>query len=139
MMVTTLNKKSRGFTLVELITVIGLLAILAVLAVMSFQNINDNAQRAVITSDAGAVARALNSWNSVAHTGHRITGIAGIPVAGDAVNLVMAAPTQGPFPMDFSVHLATGRWAQISAPGDLFTTAPLTYNTTTALWEVYRP
>ncbi|MCL2576688.1 MAG: type II secretion system GspH family protein [Defluviitaleaceae bacterium] len=59
-----MNKNQKGFTLVELIVVIAVLALLAVGAVIAFQGIQANARRATLTSDANALASALNAANS---------------------------------------------------------------------------
>lgn len=59
------NKKRKGFTLVELITVIAVLVVLGVAAVFAFQNIAGQAQDASDLSIAQNIVDNLNMANSV--------------------------------------------------------------------------
>lgn len=49
-----------GFTLIELVIVIVLLGVLAAIAVPRFVNLEDDAQRAALTSNAAAMSSAMN-------------------------------------------------------------------------------
>lgn len=93
------NKKSKGFTLVELIVVIGVLAILAVAAVVGFQGIQANARRATLSAEANMTASVLNNFNAVATApvageNGRVTA-ANINAADGAAFIELVVPAQG--------------------------------------------
>jgi len=60
-----MKKNQKGFTLVELISVISLLLVLSVLAVAAYGNITEAARNAAIQADANALARAMNTYESI--------------------------------------------------------------------------
>ncbi len=82
-MIKQVNKKRKGFTLVELIVVIAILLILAVAAVGAYSGFELQARKASLKSDASAVVTALNDLNSFALT--KITG-ANIIGSGSTAN-----------------------------------------------------
>ena len=74
-MLKHLQKKKKGFTLVELIVVVSVLLILAVLAVVAYSNITDSARQAALRSDASTLAGALNNYNAMCPGNNVIIGI----------------------------------------------------------------
>ncbi|MCL2049251.1 MAG: prepilin-type N-terminal cleavage/methylation domain-containing protein [Defluviitaleaceae bacterium] len=69
-------KKTKGFTLVELIVVIAVLALLAVGAVMAIIGVQNNARNAAARSSANELANHLNTVMSF--DAHRLTARAGV-------------------------------------------------------------
>lgn len=68
----TLNKKRKGFTLVELIAVIAILAVLSVGAITGYSNVRAGAEKAVNKSNAAVIANTLNTYNMLASDSHKI-------------------------------------------------------------------
>ena len=129
-----MNKKRKGFTLVELIVVMAVLLVLSVLAVMAYSDIQETFRRSARVSDAGAIARSINTYNSACAPGNII--IAHAAVAGVSAGLPAitgTAATSFLFPlqldttdsdlldMNLSVTLEGSRWndrtAQITTAG----------------------
>jgi len=59
------SKKSKGFTLVELIIVIALIAALSVAAVISYRSLSTSAEETLIKQEASFIVRTLNMYNSL--------------------------------------------------------------------------
>ncbi|MCL2576690.1 MAG: prepilin-type N-terminal cleavage/methylation domain-containing protein [Defluviitaleaceae bacterium] len=57
-------RKNDGFTLVEIIVVISIIAILSVMSVVAFNGVQANARRSALSSDASALAAAINHFNA---------------------------------------------------------------------------
>lgn len=78
-------KKTRGFTLIELVIVITLLGILAATALPKFASLTVNAQNAANQGVGGALASAAN----IAHASWIANGapVVGLPIQMDCTNL----------------------------------------------------
>jgi prepilin-type N-terminal cleavage/methylation domain-containing protein len=106
-MMNATNKKRKGFSLVELIVVISIMLVLSVLAVVAFTNISDSAREAAERADANAVARSLNTFNTlaIADTNKYIT-VTAIPTADGNTYVIVHTTTTGVMPITLSVTVA---------------------------------
>lgn len=136
-----MNKKRKGFTLVELIVVMAVLLVLSVLAVLAYSNIQENFRDAARSSDAMAVARSLNTYNSACGAGFKIginTTDDGFLTTSTATNFSNTIKTDGIvfiylddavgalIEMDLSVYTEPKRWLAAATPNTLFDY--ITYN-----------
>jgi prepilin-type N-terminal cleavage/methylation domain-containing protein len=102
------NKKRKGFTLVELIVVIGILLVLSVLAILALSNISDAARRSANSADANTLARALNTYNSVA-----VVKVSVVPTASNGKFDLNLTTSNAPVAMDLSVTTDSTRAASV--------------------------
>lgn len=85
-----MRKATSGFTIVELLIVIVVIAILAAISVVAYNGIQERANGAAITSQAGAYVKGLQLWS--AETGQ-------VPVAGNSCIAPQASITGGVCPI----------------------------------------
>ena len=56
--ISTLNKRVKGFSLIELLVVIGIIGVLAAVAIPAYQRYQENAERGSLTASLNAVGKA---------------------------------------------------------------------------------
>jgi len=103
-----MKEGNKGFTLVELIAVICLLMMLSVLAVFSYVSVTDAAKAEAVQSDAEALARAINHYNSLVRSERIEVNFQNLDHDGDYFPLVVKAEENGLVDMDLSVMVGYG-------------------------------
>lgn len=98
------KKKTKGFTLIEIIVVISIIAILAFIAIPKFGNIQENAKQKADVATAKNIAMAINTELS---KGESVTNINGDIVKKYFNNeeIKQQALVDNNLPNKFSVHI----------------------------------
>jgi prepilin-type N-terminal cleavage/methylation domain-containing protein len=91
------NKKSKGFSLVELMIVVTVMLILGAGAVIAFSNVTANAARAADRAAAVTLASTLNTFNGLIVDPDAVAPIVGDPANTDSVAAIAAELDEGVF------------------------------------------
>ena|SRR5688572_15359460 len=95
-------RKTRGFTIIELVVVITVLGILAAVAIPRFFDLQNDARRAAVQGVAGAVASGA-ALNYGAFLAKNSTVVAPVVVVDTCTAAVLERVLTGPFPANVTV------------------------------------